>query len=447
MLTLLLIWLGVGAVLLAVGMHGRHYSAGLPLAYFLGLSLIHTPGALLYLDGAAWDSVTVWTKVGFEQTVIGMVAFTAAVIAARYTVFAASTHQISLAEGPIDLATLDRLSLLYIGGGISYFVLMTFGKIPTLGAIISSLSSLLMVGACLRLWVAYEARNQFKFWLTITLLPLLPLVTVIKDGFLGFGTYWLLAITCFAVNQSKQRIGYYLMAPLVAFVGLSVFVNYLAAREDLRQLVWRQQADVGDRLHRVVKVFEDFEWLDFSNSKHRNLIDLRLNQNQLVGMAAARLDSEGVAYANGATIRDMLIGLIPRALWPEKPAVGGGGSVVEHFTGVKFAEGTSVGAGQVLEFYVNFGTWGVIIGFLLYGWILGIMDVRIIRCLRGGDQKGFLARFMMCLAMLQPGGNLLEIVVSVASAAVAGLALGSWADRYVASGRKGQLGRRAVELR
>src|SRR5208282_2877985 len=109
--------------------------------------------------------------------------------------------------------------------------------------------------------------------------------------FLGFGTYWLLAITCFAVNRSKQRIGYYLLAPVVAVVLLSLFVNYLAAREDLRALVWRQQAGVGDRLYRVAEVFENFEWLDFSNSKHRNLIDLRLNQNQLIGLAAARLES------------------------------------------------------------------------------------------------------------------------------------------------------------
>jgi hypothetical protein len=438
MSALLFIWVAVGAVLLALGMHDRRHSAGLPLAYFLGLSLIHTPGAMLYLDSEAWSSLAISTRVGFEQTVIGMMAFAVAVIAARWVAFASEAQQKSFADATIDLTMLDRLAIFYICGGISYFALMMFGKIPTIGAIISSLSSLLLVGASLRLWVAYQSKNRFKFWTTIALLPGLPLLTVIKDGFLGFGTYWLLAITCFGVNQSKQRVGYYLLAPLVGFVGLSLFVNYLAAREDLRQLVWRQQAEVGDRFNRVVRVFEEFEWLDLSNSKHRNLIDLRLNQNELVGLAAARLDSGAVDYANGATIRDMLIGLIPRALWPEKPAVGGGGNVVEHFTGVQFAAGTSVGAGQVLEFYVNFGTWGVIMGFMLYGWMLGTMDVKIISCLWRGDQRGFLMRFMMCLALLQPGGNLLEIVVSVASSAVAGFAIGSWADRYVASQQKQQ---------
>src|SRR5205814_7729697 len=101
--------------------------------------------------------------------------------------------------------------------------------------------------------------------------------------------------------------------------------------------------------------------------RHRGAIDRRLNQNFLVGAAAASLESGQVEYASGATLGNMIVALIPRAIWPDKPAVGGGGSVVADFTGIEFAEGTSVGAGQVLEFYVNFGTWGVIGGFLLLG--------------------------------------------------------------------------------
>lgn len=78
MLILLSIWLAVGIGLIVC--QGRRGSAGLPLAYFLGLSLIHVPGAILYLDA---DEGNV-TKVGFEQTIIGMVAFLVGVIIARY---------------------------------------------------------------------------------------------------------------------------------------------------------------------------------------------------------------------------------------------------------------------------------------------------------------------------------------------------------------------------
>lgn len=121
-------------------------------------------------------------------------------------------------------------------------------------------------------------------------------------------------------------------------------------------------------------------------------------------------------YASGATISDMIISLVPRALWPDKPVVGGGGDVVTKYTGIRFERSTSVGAGQVLEFYVNFGTWAVIGGFLIYGLLLGCMDVTIIESLRHGDRRSFLLWFMIAVSLLQPGGNLVEIAACAAAA-------------------------------
>ena len=111
-------------------------------------------------------------------------------------------------------------------------------------------------------------------------------------------------------------------------------------------------------------------------------------------MAVARLEIGAVEYASGDTLGKVAMGLIPRVLWPDKPAVGGGGSVVHDFTGIEFAEGTSFGAGQVFEFYVNFGSLGVIGGFLLYGWLIGRMDLSVIKYLRQGDQRRFLLWFL-----------------------------------------------------
>jgi hypothetical protein len=435
MLILLLIWLAVGALLIWLVCGSQRASAGLPLAYFAGLSLIHVPGAVLYLDDEL-DTRAALTRVGFEQTIIGMVAFLVGVIIARH-VFALLRPRQTSAKRAADftlqrLAALDRLALLYlIIGALAYFVLMPLSSfIPSGTAIVSSLGSLLIVGTCLRLWTARESRQSLKFWYTVALLPALPLTTVMQGGFIGFGTYWAIAIASFVFAQSKRRSGFILLTPAVLFLGLSLFVNYMAARGDIRQLVWIEQASVNDRLQRIADVFWNFELLDFSNLRHREAIDGRLNQNWLVGAAVTRLDAGDVEYASGTTLGKAFISLIPRALWPDKPAVGGGGSVVHDFTGIEFASGTSVGAGQVLEFYVNFGTLGVIGGYLLYGWILGWMDLRIIECLRRGDQRYFLFWFLICLALLQPGGNLIEIVVSAASSAIAAYGLGHFLSRY-----------------
>ena len=428
MLTLVLIWLvaAIGMMLLS-----RRSSAGLPLAYFLGLSLIHVPGAIIDLD-EEWE----WTRIGFEQTVIGMVCFLIAVVIARYVTF---TRHLSRDAGmwrPQYLtrqsaATLDGLALRYvIVGGIAYFVLMPIAsRIPSATAIMSSLGSLMLVGFCLRLWVARERQNWPKFWATLALLPLLPLATLVQGGFLGFGVLWVLSIGCFLFAQSKRRLGYFLLTPVAIFVGMSVFVNYMITRGDIRDVVWNEQSGIGDRLERVRDAFSNFEWLDTSNSAHRYAIEGRLNQNWLVGAAVERLEDGETEYAFGATVGHMVISLIPRALWPDKPAVGGGGTVVSEFTGIEFAEDTSVGAGQVFEFYINFGTIGVIGGFLLFGWIFGWMDLQIAEWLHRGDQRRFLLWFLICLAFLQPGGNLVEIGVSAVSAAITAHGIGYFLGR------------------
>ena len=91
---------------------------------------------------------------------------------------------------------------------------------------------------------------------------------------------------------------------------------------------------------------------------HLFALDQRLNQNYLVGMGVMRHREGEAELLYGATVP--FWALIPRAIWPDKPAVGGGGDLVSQFTGIKFAEGTSVGVGQVLEFYMNFGMPGVL---------------------------------------------------------------------------------------
>ena len=103
--------------------------------------------------------------------------------------------------------------------------------------------------------------------------------------------YWAITIVAFLFAQSKRRLVYVLLAPAVFFGGLSVFVNYMAAREEFRQLVWHQQASIGDRLSRVADSFQNFEWLDLSNFRHRKAIDDRLNQNEFIGIAVARLET------------------------------------------------------------------------------------------------------------------------------------------------------------
>ena len=70
-----------------------------------------------------------------------------------------------------------------------------------------------------------------------------------------------------------------------------------------------------------------------------------------------------------------VIAMVPRLIWPDKPIEAGSGGLVAKFTGMDFANGTSVGVGPVMELYANFGTPAVVIGFILLGIIVKSLDV------------------------------------------------------------------------
>src|SRR5262249_8947291 len=274
MLILLLIWLAVG-----IWLATQRQSAGLPLAYFLGVSLVHVPGAMVHLDSEEWDL----TRLGFEQTVIGMVAFLIGVIAARYAVSVARSAERASSQmqdlTPQALVRLERIGLYYVFIGMFAFFVALRINISAVSAILLTLSSLIIVGVCLRIWVARQQRKSLKLWLTVASLPVLSLATLMQIAFLSFSVAWLLTIGSFLFAQSRRRLGYFLLAPVLCFVGLSIFVNYIAARVEIRQLTWYQGASLDDRLQRVADTFRNFEWLDGSSLMHRTAIDARLNQN------------------------------------------------------------------------------------------------------------------------------------------------------------------------
>jgi hypothetical protein len=111
---------------------------------------------------------------------------------------------------------------------------------------------------------------------------------------------------------------------------------------------------------------------------------------------------------------------IPRAFWPDKPIATGSGDLVSRFTGVRFAEGTSVGIGHVMEWYVNFGAVGVFLGSLLFGFGLATIDRIAVNHLQNGDWSRFCLWYLSALSLLQVGGSLVEAVAGAAGGMVIG---------------------------
>jgi len=267
---------------------------------------------------------------------------------------------------------------------------------------------LTVAGFCLGCFQAWRRghRGTFLGWAGATFL--FPLFTVLTSGFIGYGIFAALMVLSFALVFYRPRWQAVLALAVLAYLALSTYVTYMRDRDQMREAVWGGQ-NYSARIVRLEEILARFEFFQPGDERQLQAIDDRLNQNFFVGTAHAQLETGVVAWANGSTLWRALQAVVPRILWPDKPVVAGSGNLVSEFTGLSFAEGTSVGVGQVLEFYINFGRTGVILGFLCFGFVLRFLDWRAARNLHQGDYAGFVLWYLPGLAFMQTGGSLVEV--------------------------------------
>jgi hypothetical protein len=407
-----LIWGALFAVLIFLAVDKRRKIGALTLAYFITLSIGHVPGVLPYLEPGFHLALAEPTKVGFDTTLIGMTLFCVGALVARVL---PSRSAIANAYRPMASAEffsrIGRRMLMI--GATAYFVgLPLSSRLPSFTAIASVTGLLLILG----FWLKFYTADNRQTLLMLAMLPLLPLSTLVTGGFIGFGTIWAVAILAFQFVIAQRRIAFYLAGPPMIFLGLSLFVTYGGMRNEIREVVWDQGTTTVERLEKVAPLYTDFQLLDLSNPSHLMALDERLNQNWLVGAGVMRHREGEVELLYGESVP--VWALIPRAIWPDKPAVGGGGELAQEFAGIKFAEGTSVGVGQVLEFYMNFGMPGVVIGFAVLGFIIMRLDQKIMCALAIRNMSGLMRCALPGLALLSPLGDLKEIIVTVLSAVI-----------------------------
>lgn len=412
---LLFIWffITVASVLLRKKRLG--FTVGLTLAFTINMWVNH--GAV-----AAFFSLPAYPSDGVSTSLTGLNLATLALIS-----FSVGSLLLSPAllkrwqpphEGPALPVPKPELEKLYLTIGlVSYLILLPIaGKIPTATAIIASGWRFLVVGAVMALWSALGNRWTGRFFVRLLLAIVgLPAMTLLASGFLSYGQAAAIAVLAFSIYYMKPRWPFLLLMPLMAYVGLSFFVTYMRDRSQMRELMWEEEQELGARVDQLSGTLKTFEWFDPQNESHLFLIDGRLNQNFLVGAGIEFLSGGYAKFALGQTVGNAVIALIPRVFWPGKPGTGGSGSLVSDYTGIEFAEGTSVGVGPVLEWYINWGTGGVLVGFLLLGTAIGIADVTAGRYLQEGDWRGFCTWYLPGLALIDVAGSLAEVIPSTAA--------------------------------
>ncbi len=312
-----------------------------------------------------------------------------------------------------------HLPWLFFGIGIlTYLIVLPFsGFLPSFTSIVSNMTNLQVVGIVLGIWQGIKSKNSRKilFWLALS--PILPFITVSFGGFLGFGIASVIVILVFLFSRIRLQWWYVPIIAVILYFGMSLYITYVDGRGEIREVVWGNE-EYSERLNVLNSEFSEWQWFDWRNQEHLAHIDGRLNQNFLTGAARVNLDNRFIPYAEGETIRNALVAFIPRIIWPDKPIVAGGSEIVTRYTLMDFAFGTTVSAGQAMEFYINYGLTGVVIGFALIGFVFAWLDSRSAYHLDSNNLVRFLRWYLIGMALLKPVDDLTVMTAGAASALV-----------------------------
>lgn len=243
---LLITWVVVVGLVICAQWNKRLPSVGLPLSYLLNLSVIHWFGAMIYAfpwytpqsayiisQGVSLANTTA----GFNQSVCGVLGFGfGTIILAPWLLKMFKPSWFWSVPNQPNL----KLPKFYILLGLLFYFFLTpiLNRIPSISALASSGFALLSVGLCLACWKALCLHNNKDLIRWLALSCCIPLMTILNAGFISFGTTAAVPILIFVFHFYRPRWQVIIIALLALVLGLTVFVNYLRDREELRARIW-----------------------------------------------------------------------------------------------------------------------------------------------------------------------------------------------------------------
>ncbi|HEV8060310.1 MAG TPA: hypothetical protein VGP68_10575 [Gemmataceae bacterium] len=403
----LALWIGVPGILFLRSYKTRCPVVGLLLGYCMQLGLIHLTGGIIQLLPWYTSTTRADTLAGFPITGYVLIGLLAGHSLAQPGVLRRSRPGVR-DQQPVLRS--PETGWMCIGVGlVAYFGLMGSAfSFASLSSVVANGLNLAAIGFCFEWWFYYRSGQKQLAWHIAAGVLLLPVLTVLLMGFLGFGINAVLILCAFVAVSGVPRRTILIGGTLLAFGLISIWTVYMGVRSQIRDSVWggeglQQRAAVVSS-----NVQNNWGWFSLGNNSQLDQIDERLNQNSLLGAAVRELEAGHVKFAEGETLQNMLFALVPRMIWRDKPIYAGSGMLVTRFTGMEFGAGTSVGIGHVMEIYVNYGKTGVLIGFTIIGILLSVLDIAAAEYLYLGRLEEFLLCFVAGSTFLTVGGVLAE---------------------------------------
>ncbi|MEM9938479.1 MAG: hypothetical protein AAF768_06495 [Pseudomonadota bacterium] len=254
------------------------------------------------------------------------------------------------------------------------------------------------------------------FWCLVNRVhyPLLIFVLVFEtlSGMMGFFSSFkesLLAIAIAIVSaRPKLNVSAVVAGSAIAALLMSTMVFWSAIKGDYRVFITQgmsqqhayRRADVtiNDRLNYLADKVSNFDQEQYADgfarlSKRQSYIDFLAQTMQ--HMPEAEPHTGGAQ--TGEAIRHILM---PRVLFPNKPAVAHDTEVTMKYTGLAFTSAniTSISIGYLGEFYADFGYGGALACMLIFGMIIG----RMYRFIMNYQNGSLLVNAALAAMMMMP---------------------------------------------
>lgn len=442
-----ILWAILLVFIFKIILFSRHRSTGLPLAFALNMSLVHV-GAIVHLTPGynhhanaylrSWQYTTATVADGIEVSLLGLFSiFLGVLLADAFVTAPARPPQYSprLLGSSKFLAFVGFSSILLAFAGSRLA-----GDIPGLSAMLGGFSNLFTLGACGVILHFAKAGQPRRILLSAAFaIALLVGTQMVTTGILGDSIasaitiigFWLALFRPTFTSISKGIVSLF----LIGYVAIFLAVGWIDIRDVVRASVWSGD-DYSERINTIADAISNSKIMDSDYQKHLEYMDMRMNQNVIIGKTVETLNAMPHTIANGETLILAIVGWVPRAIWPEKP-MRGGSSFASTYTGVQLASGTTFGTGAIFEFYINFLLPGVLLGGICYGFLLRWLDFKAGYFMYDGDIISASPYFAAGATMVTAMNSMFFIVNSAVTAAIAGLLTAMYWRRAVKA-RTGQ---------
>lgn len=407
---------------------------------FVGVLVVHRTAMLGFTVWAAFNilaashSGLLWSSlfgldyawvdgsrlVVFQYVGFGMLLFAIGVFMAWKPIRQAAAADPSGQKNPISGAcappwlTPQFVLLCMCIGAAGYLLTPITSMIPTVHAIWTIFFDWLNLGILIAGFYSGVTRRYKVVLVALGVFLPLGLVRVVSDGHAGALGMFLVQFGLVFLMARKVKFQHLVAMGLMFLILAPMASTWFKVRNFVRG-----GAIQGNPIQRVLTFLDLFgmyyEPFRIDPHEMREVLFLRIDMTEIFA-AQVRWQPANEPYAHGKTFTEnLLVILVPRILWPDKPVRFGGTEFVSRYTGMyqEGEEGTvSVGTPINLEFYANFGPLGASILLGLFGYLCARLEVVLFRR-DFRDLTKLLRQFVYCMVISTMGAGVAMTVMKL----------------------------------